>query len=191
MGGGDLVSGRSLGGRGLSGRPTGSGDGNWRVREWVTMATQPCFREKGAVALERGPISGATEGQGGDLERCAKRVANGGGRRLWCLLAGTLPTGNSGRGWWWWWNHAYERRQISSHASFTLYVLSWDTSVFLSWEFSHILDYSRSGVCPILFALEPYPGVCFKPEEIFFMSTFLTSTPRQCFILICRDRAFF
>lgn len=97
MGGGDLVSVGSLGGRGPSGSPTRSGDGNWTVWEWVTMATQPCFRGKGAVASERGPISGAPEGPGGDLERCAKCVANGGGRCFCCLLAGTLPAGNSGR----------------------------------------------------------------------------------------------
>lgn len=49
--------------------------------------------QEGSVVLERGPISGATEGPGRDLGRCAK---------LWrlvfvCLLPGALPAGNSGK----------------------------------------------------------------------------------------------
>lgn len=78
-------------GGGRSRRPTPARDGNWRVWEWVTMATQLCFRKKGAVASERGPTTGATEGPGRDLGRCAKCVANGGG---WCcVFVGGDPPG--------------------------------------------------------------------------------------------------
>lgn len=48
---------------------------------------------EGAVVLESGRITKATEALGRDLGRCASFVANGG---KWCLSAGTLPAGNSG-----------------------------------------------------------------------------------------------
>ena len=75
MGGGDLVSERGLGGGGRSRRLTG---GWGRKLEGVGVGDHG-FREKGAVALEKAPVSVAMEGPGGDLGRCAKRVANGAG----------------------------------------------------------------------------------------------------------------
>ena len=53
------------------------------------LITQLCFRGEEAVALDRGRITAAVEGRGGDLERRVRWVAKDG---RWCLLAGN-PSG--------------------------------------------------------------------------------------------------
>ena len=60
------------------------------------LITQLCFRGEEAVALDRGRITAAVEGRGGDLERRVRWVAKDG---RWCLLAGN-PSGCNTLGIW-------------------------------------------------------------------------------------------